>query len=67
MATRPAGVRVVGGSNPGLPTLALPPAAALKGCRLGFEPTPAHLVSAALPLDRWPCYERGASPLLVAY
>ena len=49
---QPTGIRVVGGSNPSLPTLAPPPAAALKFGRLGFEPTPAHPESAALPLDR---------------
>ena len=32
-----------------------PPAAALKFTRPGFEPTPANLDPAALPLDRWPC------------
>ena len=63
---QPTGIRVVGGSNPSLAILA-PPPAALKGSRPGFEPTPAHLVSAALPLDRWPCYQHLASPLLVAY
>ena len=47
--------QAVGGSNPSLATLAPPPAAALKFDRPGFEPTPTHLVSAALPLDRWPC------------
>ena len=67
MVTQPAGIRVVGGSNPNLPTLAPPPAAALKVSRPGFEPVPAHVVSAALPLDRWPCYQHRASPLLVAY
>ena len=67
VVTQPAGIRVVGGSNPRLPTLAPPSAAALKVSRAGFEPTPAHLVSAALPLDRWPCYQHRASPLLVAY
>ena len=67
VVTQPAGSRVVGGSNPSLPTLAPPPAAALKVSRSGFEPTPAHMLSAALPLDRWPCYQRRASPLLVAY
>ena len=64
---QPAGIRVVGGSNPSLATLAPPPAAALKLCRPGFEPTPAYLASAALPLDCWPCYQHLASPLLVAY
>ena len=64
---QPAGIRVVGGSNPSLATLAPPPAAALKVCRPGFEPTPVYLASAALPLDRWPCYQHLASPLLVAY
>ena len=47
--------QVVGGSNPSLATLAPPPAAALKFGRPGIEPTPTNLVSAALPLDRWPC------------
>ena len=61
------GIPVVGGSKPNLPTLAPPPPAALKVSGSGFEPTPAHLVSAALPLDRWPCYQHRASPLLVAY
>ena len=64
---QPAGIRVVGGSNPGPATLAPPPAAALKVSMTGFEPAPADLVSAVLPLDRWPCYQHGASPLLVAY
>ena len=64
---QPAGIRVVGGSNPSRAPLALPPAAALKVGRSRFEPTPTNLVSAALPLDRWPCYQHCASPLLVAY
>ena len=64
---QPTGIGVVGGSNPSLATLAPPPAAALKVSRPGFEPTPANLVSAALSLDRWPCYQHCASPLLVAY
>ena len=64
---QPIGIHVVGGSNPGLPALATPPAAALKVSRSGFEPMPAQLLSAALPLDRWPCYQHRASPLLVAY
>ena len=64
---QPTCIRVVGDSNPSLATLAPPPAAALKSGRPGFEPTPTGLVSAALPLDRWPCYEHRASPLLVAY
>ena len=55
-------IRVVGGSNPGLATLAPPPPAALKVSRSGFEPG-----LAALPLDRWTCYQHHASPLLVAY
>ena len=59
-------IRVVGGSNPSLTTMASP-AAALKFGRLEFEPTPTNLVSAALPFDRWPCYQQRASPLLVAY
>ena len=67
VVTQPAGIPVAGGSNPTLPTLAPPPAAALKVSRSGFELTPAHLVSAALPLDRWPCYQHRVSPLLVAY
>ena len=67
MVAQPAGIRVIAGSNPSLPTLAPPPAAALKVGRSGFKPTPAHLVSAALPLDRWPCYQRRASQLLLAY
>ena len=58
---------VVGGSNPSLATLAPLPAAALKFSRPGFEPTPTKPVSAALPLDHWPCYQHRASPLLVAY
>ena len=53
-------------SNPSL--LTLPPlAAALKVSSSGIELTSAHLVPAALPLDRWPCYQHRASPLLVAY
>ena len=64
---QPTGIRVVGGSNPALVTFAPPPAAALKVIRSGFEPPPAHLLSTALPLDRWPCYQHRASPLLVAY
>ena len=52
MVTQPTGIHVVVGSNPNLPTLAPPPAAALKVGRPGFVPTPAHLASAALPLDR---------------
>ena len=64
---QPTSIRMVGGSNPSLATLALPPAAALKVGRSGYEPTPTNLVSAALPLDRWPCYQHCASPLLVAY
>ena len=64
---QPAGIRVVGGSNPSLATLSPPPAAALKVGRAGFEPTPVNLALAALPLDRWPCYKHRASPLLVAY
>ena len=64
---QPTGIRVVGGSNPSVVTFALPPAAALKIIRSGFEPTPAHLPSAALPLDRWPCFQHRASPLLVGY
>ena len=64
---QPAGIRVVGGSNLSLATLAPPPAAALKVCRPVFEPAAANLASAALPLDRWPCYQHLASPLLVAY
>ena len=67
VVTQPAGIRVVGGSNPSLPTLAPPPVAALKVSRSGSETTPAHVVSAALPLDRWPCYHHRASPLLLAY
>ena len=67
METQPTGIRVVGGLNPNLPTFAPPPAAALKVSSPGFEPMPAHLVSAALPLDRWPSYQHRASPLLVAY
>ena len=63
---QPTGIRVVGGSNPSLRTLT-PPAAAPEISRLGFEPTPAKLMLAALPLDRWPCYRHRASPLLVAY
>ena len=60
-------IRDVSGSNTCLATLAPPPAATLKFGRSGFEPRPANLVSAALPLDRWPCYKHRASPLLVAY
>ena len=68
VVTQTTGIRVVGGLNPGLQTFAPPPAAAaLKVSRPGFEPTPARLVPAALPLDRWPCYQHLASPLLVAY
>ena len=67
MVAQATAIRVVGGSNPSLPILQPPPAAALKVSRSGFEPTPAHLVSAALPLDRWPCYQHLASSLLVAY
>ena len=48
----------VGGSDPSLAILVPPPAAALKFCRPGFEPTPTNHDSDALPLDRW---------LLVAY
>ena len=55
VVTPPTGIRVVGGSNPSLPTLAPPPAAALTFGISGFEPTPANLESAALPLDRWRC------------
>ena len=64
---QPTGIRVVGASNPNLPTFAPPLAAALKVSSPRFERTPAHLVSAALPLDRWPCCQHRASPLLVAY
>ena len=64
---RPTSIRAVGGSNPSLHTFAPPPAAALKVSRPGFEPTPAHLGSAALPLNRWPCYQHPASPLLGAF
>ena len=53
--------------NPSLPTFAPPPAAALKVSGSGFEPWPANLVPAALPLDRLLCYQWPASPLLVAY
>ena len=67
MVTQPAGSPVVGGSNPNLPTLTPPPAAALKVNRSVLEPTPVYMLSAALPLDRWPCYQRRASPLLLAY
>ena len=49
---QPTGIRVVGGSNHSLRTLAPPQAAALKFGGLGFEPTPAHPGAAALPLDR---------------
>ena len=63
---QPAGILAVGGSNPGLATLAPPPAAA-KMTAPGYEPTPAYLAWAALPLDRWLCYQHCASPLLVAY
>ena len=52
METQPTGIRVVGGSNPNLPTFVPPSVAALKVSRPGFEPAPAHLVSDALPLDR---------------
>ena len=58
---------MVGGSNPSLASLAPPPAAALKFGIPGFEPTPSNLISAALPLDRWACYQHRASPLLVAF
>ena len=64
---QPTGLRVVDGSNPSLATLAPPPAEALKFGRPDFEPTPTNLASTALPLDRWPCYQHRASPLLVAY
>ena len=64
---QPAGIRVVVGSNPSLATLSPPPAAALKFSRPGFEPTPTNQASAALPLDRRPCYQHRVSPLLVAY
>ena len=63
---QPPGIHVVGGSNPSQATLAPPPAAA-KMSAPGFEPTPANLASAALPLDRWLSYQHRASPLLVAY
>ena len=65
---QPAGTRVVGSSNPNRAFLAPPPAAAaLKFGGPGFGPTPTNLASAAVPLDRWPCYQHRASPLLVAY
>ena len=64
---QPTWIRVAGGSDPSLATLSPPPAAALKVGRSGFKPTPVHLALAALPLDRWPCYQHHASPLLVAY
>ena len=64
---QPTCIRAVGGSNPSLPTLAPPAAAALKVSRSRFELTPTGLALAALPFDRWPCYEHRASPLLVAY
>ena len=64
---QPASIRVVSGSNASLATFAPPPAAALKFSREGFEPTPTNLVPAALPLDRWPCYQRCASPLFLPY
>ena len=63
---QPTGIPVVGGLNPSVATLAPPPAAA-KMSTPGFDPTPANLASAALPLDRWLCYQHHASPLLVAY
>ena len=37
MVTQPTGIRVVGGSNPSLPTFAPPPAAALKVSRPGLH------------------------------
>ena len=64
---QPTVIRVVGGSNLSLAALAPPPATALKFSRPGFEPTPTNLSSAALPLDRRPCYQHRASPLRVAY
>ena len=67
VVAQPNGIRVVGGSNSSFHTMAPPLAGALKVSRSGFGPTPAQLSSAALPLDRGPCYQRRASPLLVAY
>ena len=64
---QPTGICVGGGMNPSLDTLAPPQAAALKISSSGFEPAAAHLVLAALPLDRGPWYQHRASPLLVAY
>ena len=65
---QPISIRAIRGSNPCLATFAPPPAAAaLKFTRPGFEPTPANLGPAALPLDRRPCYQHSASPLFVAY
>ena len=64
---QPTGIYVDGGSNPSLATLAPPPPAAPKVSRSGLEPTPAHTLSAALPLDHWPYYQHRPSPLLVAY
>ena len=64
---QPTGIRVVGGSNPSLAIFAPPPPAALKFSRAGFELTPKNLHPAALPLDRWLCYQHCASPLFVAY
>ena len=67
---QPAGIRVVGGSNPSLATFAPPPPpAVLKFTRPGFEDSNRRLrIWIRLrSLDRWPCYEHCASPLLVAY
>ena len=55
MVTQPTDIRLVGGLNPSLPTLAPPPAAALKFVTPGLEPRPAQLVCTALPLDRRRC------------
>ena len=63
---QPVSIPVVGGSNPSLATVAPPPAAA-KTSTPGFEPTPANLASAALPLDHCLCQQHRASPLLVAH
>ena len=61
---QPTCVPLVGSSNPGMANLA--PPSAPKVSRPGFEPPTAHVVSAALQLDRRLYDQYRAFPLLLA-